>query len=204
MNKKVIIILVSALASLPVFSSGFGMVFNVNYNIGTSDFFDRNETTYQSSGYNFLESKRNKLGIGFNAGIIIPVTSKLSIIPSFTVNFGHQSYEFAKVEETSDSDVSETYSLLTYSGAIAANYDILTLKNGWRIVLHLGANYNKFQADNESGIEDTDYLGAEAGIGAKFFQVENFGFQAFAIYKYPFSENNFRYLTLQAGIIYRF
>jgi len=204
MNKKVIAILVLTLASLPVFSSGFGMIFNINYNIGTSDFFDRNETMYQSSGYNFLESKRNKLGIGFNTGVIIPATSKLSIIPSFTVNFGHQSYEFAMVEETSDSDTSETYSLLTYSGSIAVNYDIFTLKNGWKIVLHLGANYNKFQADNESGIEDTDYLGAEAGIGARFFQVENFGFQTFVIYKYPFSEDNFKYLTFQAGIIYRF
>ncbi|MEN8222486.1 MAG: hypothetical protein ABFR36_04425 [Acidobacteriota bacterium] len=204
MNKKVIIVLVLALATLPVFSSEFGMVFNINYNIGNSDFFDRNETLYQSGGYNYLESKRNKLGMGFNTGVIIPVTSKLSIIPSFTVNFGHQSYEFAKIEGASDNDISETYSLLTYSGAVAANYDILTLGNGWRIVLHIGANYNKFQADDESGIEDTDYLGAEAGIGAKFFQMENFGFQVFVIYRYPFTESDFRYLSLQAGIIYRF
>ncbi len=204
MNKKVIILLVFTLASLPVFSSELGMVFNVNYNIGTSDFFNRTETIYNSSGYNFLESKRNKLGIGFNTGVIIPVTSKFSIIPSLTVNFGHQSYEFLMVEGTSDNDVSETYSLLTYSGAIAAHYDILTLSNGWRIVFHLGANYNKFQADDESGIEDKNYWGAEVGIGAKFFQVENFGFQTFVIYKYPFSESDFRYLTLQAGIIYRF
>ncbi|MCK5222084.1 MAG: hypothetical protein KAR14_10925, partial [Candidatus Aminicenantes bacterium] len=65
MNKKVIILLVLALTSLPVFSSGFGIVFNVNYNIGNSDFFETTETLYQTGGYNFLESKRNKLGMGF-------------------------------------------------------------------------------------------------------------------------------------------
>ena len=204
MNKKVIIILVFALASLPVFSSGFGIVFNVNYNIGNSDFFNRNETLFQSGGFNFLESKRNKLGIGFNTGVIIPITSKLSITPSITANFGHQSYEFSIIEGASDNDISENYSLLIYSGALSVNYDIFTFRNGWRIALHLGANYSKFQADDESGIEDTDFWSAEAGIGAKFFQVKNFGFQVFVIYKYPFSEENFRYLTLQAGIIYKF
>ena len=142
--------------------------------------------------------------MGFNAGVIIPVSSKLSLIPSFTINFGHQSYEFLMIEGSSDNDVSENYSLITYSGTLAADYDILVLKNGWRIVVHLGANYNSFRADNESGIEDADYFGAEAGIGARFFQLENFGFQTFAIYKYPFSEENFRYLTIQAGFIYRF
>ena len=70
MNKKVIIILVLALTALPVFSSNFGLVFNINYNIGSSDFFEKNETIYQSGGYNFLESKKNKLGMGFNVGII--------------------------------------------------------------------------------------------------------------------------------------
>ena len=81
---------------------------------------------------------------------------------------------------------------------------MLTLKNGWRIVLHLGINYNSFKSDDETGLEDTTFWGSEAGIGVRFYQVENFGFQTFAIYKYPFSEENFRYLTLQAGIIYRF
>jgi len=204
MNKKVIIILVLALTSLPVFSSGFGIVFNVNYNIGNSDFFDKTETLYQTSGYNFLESKRNKLGMGFNAGVIIPITSKLSIIPSLTLNFGHQNYEFLKLEGTSDSDIKDNYSFLFYSGEVKAHYDIFVLKNGWRITMLVGANYNSFQADGESGLEDTNYWGAEAGIGAKFFQVENFGFQTFLIYRYPFSEENFKYLTLQAGIIYKF
>jgi len=204
MNKKVIIILVLALTSLPVFSSGFGIVFNVNYNIGSSDFFDKTETIYQSGGYNFLESKRNKLGMGFNAGIIVPVTSKLSVIPSLTVNFGHQNYEFLRQEGISDSNIKDNYSFLIYSGEINAHYDIFVLKNGWRITMLIGANYNSFQADGESGLKETKYWGAEAGIGTKFFQLENFGFQTFLIYKYPFSEENFRYLTLQAGIIYRF
>lgn len=204
MNKKVIIILIFAIASLPVFSSGFGLVFNVNYNIGISEFFDRTEKLYQTGGFNFLESKRNILGIGFNAGIIIPVTSKLSIIPSLTINFGHQNYEFLRQENVSDSDMKENYSLLMYSGSVRTNYDLFILKNGWRVTILLGANYNAFRADGESGLEETEYWGAEAGIGVKFFQLKNFGFQTFLIYNYPFSEENFRYLTLQAGIIYRF
>ncbi len=136
---------------------------------GNSDFFNRNETLYQSGGYNFLESKRNKLGIGFNTGVIIPVTSKLSIIPSVSANFGHQSYEFSMIEGASDNDISETYSMLIYSGALSVNYDIFTLRNGWRIVVHLGANYSKFQADDESGIEDTDYLERRGRDRSKIF-----------------------------------
>lgn len=204
MNKKVIILLVLALTSLPVFSSGFGIVFNVNYNIGNSDFFETTETLYQTGGYNFLESKRNKLGMGFNAGVIFPVTSKLSVIPSMTVNFGHQNYEFQMQEGLSDSDIKDNYSFLIYSGEIKAHYDLFVLKNGWRITTLIGANYNNFKADGESGLKDTNYWGAEVGIGAKFFQLENFGFQTFLIYKYPFSEENFKYLTLQAGFIYKF
>ncbi len=204
MNKKVIIILVLALTALPVFSSNFGLVFNINYNIGSSDFFERNEIIYQSGGYNFLESQKNKLGMGFNVGIIIPITSKLSVLPSFTINFGHQNYEFLRQEGTSDSDIKDNYSFLIYSGAVKIHYDLFVLKNGWRITMLLGANHNSFKADGESGLKDMEFWGAEAGIGTKFFQMENFGFQTFLIYKYPFSEENYRYLTLQAGIIYRF
>ena len=84
MRKKVIGLLVLAMASLPVFSNGLGMVFNINYNIGMSDFFERQNTSFQVMGYNFLESKRNKMGMGFNAGLMIPITSKLTVIPSVT------------------------------------------------------------------------------------------------------------------------
>jgi len=201
MNKKVIIILILTLISFPVFSSGLGLVFNVNYNIGNSDFFEKSERLFQSDGNNYLESIKNKLGMGFNAGVIIPVTPKLSVIPSFTVNFGHQVYELQMLEGISDADKSENYSLFIFSGELKANYDLIVLNNGWRVTLLFGANYNSFTADDEAGIEDITYWGAEAGIGVKFFQVENFGFQTFLIYKYPFSEENFRYLVRDSNTL---
>ncbi len=204
MGKRITIILILSLVSLPVFSSGWGMEFNVNYNIGNSDFFSRTKTLYQSEGYNFLENKKNNLGIGFTTGIIIPVTSRLSVIPALTINFGHQSYEFLRQEGQSDSDIKENYSFLIYTGSLNANYDLFILKNGWQVTFLLGTGYNDFHVDGESGLKRTNFWGAKAGIGAKFFQLKNFGFQTFLIYNYPFNEKNFTYLTLKTGIIYRF
>jgi len=204
MNKKVIFVLVIAIISLPVFSSGFGMVFNINYNIGMSDFFNRSENLYKSGGFNFLESKKNNLGIGFNAGLIIPVNSQLSIIPAFTINFGYQNYEFLKQEGKSDSNVKNNYSLLIYSSGLKANYDIFTMRNGWRISLQLGINYNSFQSDKKSNLKNYKFWGTEAGIGVRFFQLKHFGFQSFLVYKHSFGIEHFKYVAIKAGIIYKF
>ncbi len=204
MNKKAIIILVIAITSLPVFSSGFGMVFNINYNIGASDFFNKSEKIFQSGGFNFLESKQNNLGIGFNAGVIIPINSRLSLIPAFTINFGYQHYEFLRQEKKAKTDIKTDYSLLIYSGEIKANYDIFRMKNGWRISLQLGINYNNFKSDKETNLKSSNFWGTEAGIGVRFFQLKHFGFQSFLIYKHSFDTKNFNYLTLKTGIIYMF
>ncbi len=204
MNKKVAFILFVLFSSVTLFSSGLGITFNTNYNIGNSEFFTLTERLYVTNGFNYLESKNNKLGMGFNFGFEIPVASRFSVIPSFTVNFGYQQYEFTKQESAGDSDMKDNYSFFIFSGELKVNYDVIVLRNGWRVTLLLGFDYNNFKADNETGLPDVNFWGAQGGIGVKFFQLEHFGFQSFVIYRYPFNEKNFEYLTIQAGLIYKF
>lgn len=186
------------------FSSDYSVNFNINYNAGNSDFFTKTENSSFSGGYNYLEKEWNKMGLGFNLGVNIPITKKLSVIPGFTIDFGHQEYEFSRVEEASDTDIKDNYFFHLLSGEIKLNYNILSFKNGWKIIVALGAGYNSLKVDEDLRIEDKSFLSVTSGIGAQYFQLKHFGFQVFIFYKYPFKEKEFEYLSLQAGIIYRF
>ncbi|MEN8152597.1 MAG: outer membrane beta-barrel protein [Acidobacteriota bacterium] len=204
MNKISAILLMVTFLIIPALSSDYSLNFNINYNIGNSDFFSRTENLYVSGGYNYLENKRNKLGMGFNLGINIPITKKLSVLPGFAIDFGHQNYEFSMVEKASDSDIKDNYFFYIYSGELKLNYNIFSFKNGWKMILAFGINYYTFKGDEAIGLEDSSFWGVISGIGAQYFQLEHFGFQAFILYKYPLKEKDFQYLTLRAGVIYRF
>lgn len=189
--------------ALWTYSSDFSVGLNVSYNYGTSDFFQESELFLSHSGLNYLETKHNLLGIGFSLNIDIPIIKKVYLSPGFSINFGHQHYNYKEIGNDNNS-TRDDYFFNIYSGELNLLYDLLSFKNGWDINVLVGLNYNHFRTDPEARRENEKYFGMKAGIVVKFFQLKHFGFQALVCYKLPFSSEPYSYLITQAGILYRF
>lgn len=206
MKKLTLIAFLTLLITLPGFSTDFSVNFNINYNHGISDFFEKSQLPLSYGGMNFIEERQNRMGLGFNAGINVPILKRLYVVPGFSMYFGHQQYEYNQVDlwSTGQNNVKETYYFKIYSGELSLQYDVLVLKNGWHFSLLAGLNYNHFTADNEMLMEDEKYWGMQTGAATRFLQLKHLGFQAAFIYKKPFSAEFASFIGGQAGIAYRF
>jgi len=201
---KKITITVSLICILALLGSASDITvgLNISYNQGTSDFFKKQTLFLSESGNNYIENTENRLGIGFNLNVYIPIMHKLSISPGFGLVLGHQHYEYNLVG--GDESEAKDHFLYLYSGELSLLYNLLTLKNGWLLDVFVGLNYNLFRADSLMREEDKDFLGMQTGVVVKFYQLEHLGFQALFCYKVPFGSDSLAYLTAQAGILYRF
>ena len=192
------------------FSSGYSVGFGLSYNHGISDFFEKSQNFFTYNGLSFVEKKHNRIGLGFNVNVRIPVTDKISIIPGFNYNFGHQvhdfptNYEESNVDPNTENMTKKNYYFYIYSGELNISYDLLVLKNGWNISALVGLNYNYFKADNEMLMDTEKYWGLKAGIGIAFLHLKRFGFQVSVFYRMPFNSKLFSYFGGDVGVLYRF
>lgn len=206
MKKLILTALLALSITLPGFSADFSVNLDINYNHGSSGFFDKSQMPLSNGGMNFIEERQNLMGLGFHAGINISILERLYVVPGFSIYFGHQQYDYSQVDtgSTGENDAKETYYFKIYSGELSLRYDVLVLKNGWHLSLLGGLNYNHFTADDEMLMENEKYWGMQTGIAARFFQLRHLGFQAAFIYKKPFGKEFASFISGQAGIIYRF
>ncbi len=145
------------------------------------------------------------MGLGFHAGLYIPVSKRVCINPGITFNFGHHQYEKTAAENGGEEDaIRDTYYFHIFSGNINVIYDLLKLKNGWNIGVMAGISKNRFKADSEMAVESQSYWGAQMGIRSQFLDHKNLGLQICIAYNMPFESDLFAYLTARAGIIYKF
>ncbi|MCK4763477.1 MAG: hypothetical protein KAW12_14860 [Candidatus Aminicenantes bacterium] len=206
MKKLIFAVILIFLTASWSFSSGLSANLNINYNHGVSSFFDRSELQLTSSGLDFIESRQNRMGLGFTFSVNIPIYKRLYIVPGVSMNFGHQQYAYTQVgaNGAGEDDTKNTYYFQLYSGEMSLLYDLLVLKNGWTVNLLLGLNYNSLKIDNETLVENQKYLGMQTAVGAKFQQLKHLGFQFFAYYKMPFAADLLAYVGAQGGISYNF
>ena len=183
-----------------IHASNFSIGFYTSYNVGTSDFFNESNLYLNYSGKSFIETTRNKLGVGFHLNVNIPLLKKLYISPGVTWIFGHQHYVYQE-EEKEDGEVNDFFFNL-YGGEVNLFYDLLKLRGGWQISAMAGLNYNYFKADSEMREDDKKFLGFQTGLAFKFFQIKKFGFQGLVFYRMPLGSGYFSYLGLMVGIIY--
>lgn len=205
--KKVLLVFVLVFSLISWNLAGdFSLNLNINYNSGNDDFFNKAELPLTFLGLNYIETTHNKLGIGFNLGLNIPLMQRLYLVPGFNVVLGHQAYTYAMVANGTDAQTAETatHYFQIYSGELNLQYDLLVMENGWLVNAVLGLNYNKLKSDTEMRIDDDSFWGMTAGLGAKFFQLKHFGFQFLAFYKTFFGGKDYNYMGLQTGLSYRF
>jgi hypothetical protein len=188
------------------FSSKYSINFNLDYNLGVSDYFDTYTTFYSYDGKNFRETSDNRMGFGFSITATIPVMNRLYVVPGFSLKFGHQNYEYQEIPaETGDEDADvATYFFTILSGRVSLLYDVLRFTSNWNVNALLGLNINSFSGDQGMREEDDTYLSVRAGLGATFFELKHFGFQILGYYEFPFSGDKFTFLGIQIGINYRF
>ncbi len=207
MRKLFFTLIIVLLPGAGIFSSDFSVSLNINYNAGTTGFFQESSQQLSSNGLNFIEKKHNQMGVGFNFGFYFPIIKRFYIVPGVSMYFGHQQYEYTQVDgtdNTGSNDVKDTYYFQIYSGELNLLYDLLVLDNGWYVDLLLGINYNYFKADAEMMVDNEKYLGLQTGVGARFFQLRHLGFQFFGYYKVPFSDERLAYMGVHTGLSYRF
>ncbi|MCI0471587.1 MAG: hypothetical protein L0Y73_08020, partial [Candidatus Aminicenantes bacterium] len=58
-------------------AGNFSVNLNINYNYGISDFFEESKLHLSRSGLNFIETKQNNLGLGFNFSLNIPILKRI-------------------------------------------------------------------------------------------------------------------------------
>ena len=104
MKKILFITGIILLFTLPHFSSDFSVSLSVNYNHGTSDFFQKSQLFLTYNGLSFIEKKHNQMGMGFNLSVCVPIMKKLYIVPGFNLGIGHQVHEFPENYEESNVD----------------------------------------------------------------------------------------------------
>lgn len=187
-------------------SADLSVNLNINYNHGVGDFFEQSQLPLSFMGMNFIEKKQNKMGLGFNVSVNVPIRKRLYLVPGASMYFGHQQYEYTQTDDwsTGANNVKETHYFKIYSGKLSLQYDLLALKSGWHFSLLFGLNYNHFTADNEMMTNDEKYWGTQTEIMARFLQLEHLGFQTAFFYKKPFSADFASFIGGRAGISYRF
>ena len=186
-----------------ILSDGFTINLNISYNYGVSDFFDKAQKTYFIGDTNYLETKDNRLGIGFNISLNIPLIKRLYLVPGFSFNFGHQQYTFEARDNAGGELEDETRFFQIYSPELNFLYDLFRLKNGWKINLMLGFNYSTFKADAEMKTINTNFWCLQLGIGARFLEQKHFGFQILTYYKMPFDNDTYAYIGAMTGILFK-
>ena len=180
------------------FASNFFIGLNINYGQGTSDFFNKKEATYLFEGQTFIENRQNKVGLGFNLTIYIPLVKNLYICPGYSIHNSSQHYEYTKyVGENEYGSQKADYFFQIHSGEFNILYDFLKLKNGWVLSISAGLTYNFLKKDAELNFDMENYLGFNAGLR------KHFGFQAAFFYKTSFSDPTMSFITGYAGVIYR-
>lgn len=188
-----------------VYASDFSVNINVNYGYGTSDFFDQSQQFLSYSGKNFVETRQNYMGFGFNVSVAVPIIKRLTVLPGFTLKYGYQDYQYQELTDDTDGiNDKNTYFFRIVSGELNAIYDVICFKSDWRLSVIAGLTYNHFRADEEMLEEKQKFWGFHAGLGAKFLQLKHFGFQIFVLYEMPFNDGLISYLNTTAGIFYRF
>lgn len=200
-----IAILILSLTSWSI-SSGFSLNLNINYSHGISDFFEKSQLPLSYSGLNFIETKENHLGLGFNFSLSIPILKKFHLVPGISMYFGHQLYDYSQVGAgvTGENDVNATYYFQLYSGEMNLQYDLLVLKSGWYFSLLAGLNYNYLKTDSEMMMDEEKYWGMLSGVSIRFLQLKHLGFQVSGYYKMPFNSEFYSFIGAQAGISYKF
>ena len=190
-------VFISSSFALP---ADFSIHANINYSFGLNDFFDLNQVTYSFDGKNYLDKTRNKMGLGFNVGLNIPLSDKLFLTPAYSFQFGHQKFESVNLGDSREDNRKNSYFNIT-SGELTAGYNFLEIQQTWLFSAHLGLNYNWVKADKSLNLTDT-YWGWHGGLSARFQELKRLGFQLSAILRMPFSNAYYTILVVQAGIIY--
>ncbi len=198
-----IAILMISLVSLTV-ASDFSATVNISSNWGVSDFFQQSQLALTQDGVNYLESVENRLGFGYSFALNIPVTERLFVVPGFSRAQGHQQFLLENQDDPAEDPEGSTNYFKIASFEIGVLYDLFDLKNGWKLDLRCGLNYNKFNADEEMTIGDKTYWGLQLGAGAKFLQLKHWGFQLLGLYKIPFDSELYSFFSAQFGVIYNF
>lgn len=209
MKRNILTFALVLLMSLSLFPGDLSVNFNINYNFGTADFFNLKETTVTVDDKNFLDTRDNRMGFGFNLTVNIPVMERLYVVPGIGVVFGRQNYEYIEVDDQGDPVVSDAneaheYYFYIYSGELGMMYDLLKFKSGWDISVLGGLTYNLFRPNEKMNLEEENYFGAQFGLGARFFELKHLGVQLFGYYRFPFSADLMAHLGAQFGISYRF
>jgi hypothetical protein len=205
MRKIAIFIVLVSISCFGVFASDFSVNLNVNYGYGLSDFFDQSQVILSASGKNFMESRKNYMGFGFNISVAVPIIKHLTVVPGFTLKYGYQDYKYKELPDATDGvDDKSTYFFHISSGELNAVYDVICFKSDWCLSLVLGLIYNHFKADSGMMEEEKKFWGVHAGFGVKFLQLKHFGFQLFSVVEMPLESGLISYLNSYAGIFYRF
>lgn len=203
MNKKAIGLPIFLLLAAMVFPSDWALQFNFNYSSGLSDFFKLSQTSINSGAGTDVQKIRNMLGWGFDVGIQIPVVERVTILPSLAMNFGYQKNEYFPNGDENLAVRKNSY-FRFISGNLNVAYDYLLLKNGWSSYLLAGFSLNSPHGDSEIGFSKSSYLGWQAGLGFRFQQLKNWGFNTLLFYKTFFGDEKISYAGLDVGFIYRF
>lgn len=205
MKKTFILFILVIFTSVFSFTSDFAIGLNINYGHGISDFFSLREANYQFQGQTFIENRQNKVGLGFNLSLYIPVVKNLYIAPGYSIHNNHQHYEYTEyVGEQENGSQKDDYFFQIHSPAINILYDFLRLKNGWIFSISAGVNYNFLRKDGELNFDLENYMGFSAGLYGKFFALKNLGFQIIFFYNTSFSDPTLSYINGSVGLIYRF
>lgn len=199
MKRKTLWLSLFLLMAVAGFASDWAVHFNFNYSSGLSDFFKLSQTTTGTD----TRKIRNVLGWGFNLGLNIPVADRVALLPSVAVGFGHQKDEFFP-EGDENSAVRKTHYFKIYSGNLNFTYDYLLLRNGWSSYLLSGFSVNSPDGDAAVDFQKSSYIGWQAGVGFRFRQLNNLGFNSLIYYKMLFSDEKISYVGLDVGLFFRF
>jgi hypothetical protein len=205
MKKLILISAAILLFSMSITSADFSLHLNINYNNGTSVFFDESQTFLSYSGKNYVEKRKNHMGMGFNVAFSIPVLKRFYIRPGFSIQYGYQDYAFNELNGGTDGESDKnTFFFKIFSGELNVIYDLFRFRDKWNINLLVGLNYNTFNPDDEMRVNEEKYWSFRSGIGATFVQLKHFGFQIYVYYDLPFNADLFSFTGVSAGIFYRF
>lgn len=206
MRKLIVITIAAILFTSGAMAADIIIGLSIKYNHGISDFFTKAENTVFDGGEEFLETRKNNMGYGLDLSVAVPVRNRIFVVPGISLSFGHQNYEYTwQTEEanTGDNDVKNSYFFKIFSGEVSLMYCLLPMDNGWNINVLGGLNYNKLTADEETLIENKNYLGLHLGIATKFFQQKHLGFQFEVLYRMPFASDMPGYISGRAGFLYK-
>ena len=203
MKKKAIGLPIFLLLAVMVFPSDWALDFNLNDSSGLSDFFKLSQTSINTGAGTDMQKIRNILGWGFSAGIQIPIVERVALIPSMAVNYGYRKNEYFPNGDENLA-VRKTSYFRIFSGNLNITYDYLLLKNGWSSYLLSGFSLNSPHGASEVGFSKSSYLGWQAGLGFRFRQLKNWGFNTLLFYKTFFGAAKISYIGLDVGLFYRF